>query len=145
MSTVRTPLKYLWVAFFEDGNIIIQPEDDKYSKHDNKAEHNPSAFRDILDHQKESKLMNFLLLHDDDTEQISLDLSNGEFSLGGFPFFLGDEGEVERKLIFYRNVEQKFIDGEAQDPEIVSYSVGYEYKDEKGKVQKKVITVDGRL
>jgi hypothetical protein len=143
MSTVKQPLKYLWTAIFEDGHIIAQPEDDRYTKHDDTADHNPSAFRDILDYQDKSPLEHFLLVPpEDDTQLVSLDLTTGEFSLGGFPFKLNCETSVDRKLIYFRNIAQDYIDGVAQDPYVESYNVGFEYKNKDGRTVKRIITVD---
>ena len=122
MSTVKQPLEYLWTAIFTDGHIINQPEDDRYSRYDENLEHNKSAFQDILDYQEKSRLYLFVLHNNDFKHTVYLDKN--------------------AKLIYYRNVEQKHIDGIAQDPEVVSYCVGYEYKDDNNKVQKKVIEIN---
>lgn len=143
MSTVKQPLKYNWSAIFVDGHIIVQPEDDRYSKHDDAADHNPSAFRDILDYQESSPIKLFILDDGDDSEAVYLNLLDGTFALGGFPFKLDHEGSIDRKLIFFRNVAQDYVDGAAQEPRVESYTVGYEYKNKDGKNVKRMITIDG--
>lgn len=145
MSTVKQPLKMLWSVTFKDGYIIDQSEDDRYSKHDDKSEWNPSSFRDILDHEEKSTIQWFHLLEKKITRSniYSLNLETGDFSLNGVQLRLEDNCKTPRKLIYYRNIEKDYVDGEEVDERIVSYNFGYEYKDEKGKVQKKVITLNG--
>ena len=41
---------YLWRAEFSNGKKITQDPEDLYSKHNSKAEYNPSSFRDFLDY-----------------------------------------------------------------------------------------------
>ena len=43
-------LDWKWEARFLDGKVITQPDDDKYSKHDDSKEWNPSSYRDFLDY-----------------------------------------------------------------------------------------------
>ena len=132
MSTVNAKLKYLWTAEFADGSTIEQPEDDRYSKHDDSAEWNPSAFRDILEHP--SELVRFTL------GSISIDMLTGVISISGTDFKINDE-DTKRKLIFYRDIERTYVDGVDMGSKVVSYSVGYEYKDNKGKVHKRIMRI----
>ena len=53
MSTVKGPLKYIWTGYFEDGKVLEQPADDRWSKHDDANDHNFTAFRDLLDYTME--------------------------------------------------------------------------------------------
>ena len=80
-------LKYLWEATFKDGTMISQPPDERYSKHDDTAEHNPSAFRDILDHQEVSPL-EFFALVGQDRQLYAVCLETGEFFVNGTTFML---------------------------------------------------------
>lgn len=150
MSTVNletTPLKYRWTAYFDDGTVLKQPEDDRYSKHVDGAEHNPSAFRDILDHEKIAKLIYFDL--NDGTFAYGVDLPSGRFGINGTWFGLEPEDapETKRKLIYYRVVDRdkviNFDTDEEQDkePVIQAYCFGYEYKDAHGKNVQKVIQI----
>lgn len=142
MSTTSKPLKYTWYASFEDGHLLTQPDDDKYSKHKDGADWNPSSFRDILDYEEKSRLQTFSIVSDGDYE-IYMNLVTGEFAIDGNSFRLDKKGDtVKRKLIFFRDVEQNFVDGVAQEPEVVAYNIGYEYK-ENGKNVKRIITIDG--
>lgn len=142
MSTVKQPLKYLWWASFDDGQMIAQPEDDSYSKHDDTQEHNPSSFRDILDYQERAGLESFGL-SDRESDIFELNLKTGSVRLGEYYFKLDTEENIERKLIYFRNVRQEYNDGIAGEPWIESYSVGYEYKNKDGKTVKRLIHIDG--
>lgn len=147
MSTVNTKLKYLWSAYFEDGAILHQNKEDKYSKHVEGAEHNPSAFRDILDYQEKSPLSQFCLNEVQGDAYYSVYLRDGVFgaSLDHAPaeFSLEDTPLIDRKLIFFRQVQQNWINGVAQEPRVARYCIGYEGKNPQGKVEKKVIYIDG--
>lgn len=155
MSTTQKPLRILWSAVFEDGHIIDQPQDDKYSKHDETAEWNPSSFRDLLEYEEISKLKWFHLL---ETKKRSVTIRNGhdvtshariwalnaqtgDFYLDGVKFRL-DDWQGDRKLIYFRKMLRDNIDGEWQEPRVASYNFGYEYN-ENGKTVKRIITIDG--
>lgn len=149
MPDSETPrFKYLWTAYFSDGKVIEQPQDDRYSKHDDSAEHNPSAFRDILDHQEleDVELIYFDL--NDGSFAYGIDLPSGRFGINGTWFSLEqhDAPLTDRKLIYYRGVKVDHrigSDGVSVDePEIEAYYFGYEGKDASGKVVKKVIRID---
>lgn len=142
MSTVSKPLDYLWTAYFDDETIIEQPEDDRYSKHDESAEWNPSAFRDVTEKIDNGASVDLFVLYGDGVVH-TVDLVHGKFTIDGNEIELENDCTTQRKLIYYRNVEKDWIDGVEQNPRIVGYSFGYEYKDEKGRVQKKVITLNG--
>lgn len=140
MSTVKESLKYKWRAEFEDGHVIEQPEDDRYSKHDDKAEHNPSAFRDVTDYWKKSPLTRFSL-HGNSADY-SLELNTGRFNFNGTIFIMDEEANIKRKLIFFRNCNWDMIDGIPQDPYVVNYTLGYEFKNDKGKTVKKYLMIE---
>jgi len=127
----------LWEAFFNDGHSIQQPADDRYSKHDDSSGYNPSAFRDIQDYEKKAALTIFIL------GDVQVSLSEGFFIINGVPVFLEDEPLTDRKLIYYRVMETSWTDGLQTEPKILKYAVGYEGKNSKGKVEKKVIYIDG--
>lgn len=135
-------LKYLWEATFQDGHVIKQSADDKYSKHDDKAAHNPSAFRDILDYQKKSPLMFFALVGEEVPNIFAVSMATGEFYVNNATFHItGPPVEsTERKLIYYRTQQANLQTGEMQT---VSYNFGYEIKGVNGKNIKKVVTIRG--
>lgn len=143
MSTTSQALKYLWTAVFDDSHFIVQPADDRYSGHDEEAEHNPSAFRDLLDYQKQGHRLTVFELGN-----YEIDLVNGDFyvndRLGAIGKFSLEEVPLEdRKLIYFREMRQEWIDGVPQEPYVNRYCVGYEGKDPEGKIQKKVVYIDG--
>lgn len=141
MSTTTQKLKYLWTAVFADGHRIAQPEDDRYSKYDDTAEWNPSAFRDVLDYEETSPLSIFIL-EDKDVSLSGVGLENGLFSVNGHMFTLEETPLTNRKLIFFREIRQEFqMSGETGEPYVNRYAIGYEGKDENGKVHKKIIYI----
>ena len=113
---------YLWTGYFNNGHIIEQPEDDKYSKHDDNSEYNPSSFRDLLEYT-ESKLVLFKLKSKD--KEILVNLITGDITINDVVFTTNDV--VNPKLIYYRDIEKDFINGQPIDERIVAYNVGYEY------------------
>ena len=131
-------LTYLWEATFEDGNVIVQPQDDKYSKYDDNLSHNPSAFRDILDYAEKSPLAVFALKSD--TSIYAVRLTTGEIFVNGTIFAIEQAGSKlkDRKVIYFRTMSST-IDG--PNPQVVSYNLGYEGKNELGKVEKRIITI----
>lgn len=151
MSTTKQPLKYLWTAYFKDNAAISQPADDRYSKHIEGAEHNPSAFRDVLDYAEKILLVGFML--SDGERFYYVDLVRAEFvigfhndmkfNIGDSKFHLEDTPLTDRKVIFFRQVRQDYIDGAAQEPYVARYCFGYEGKNAQGNVEKKVIYING--
>ena len=142
MSTTKKPLDYLWTVYFDDGTIIEQPYDDRYSKHDDTKDWNPSAFRDILDKVEEGGKIDLFILHGDGVVH-TVDLVHGEFMINGTKIELENDCTGPRKLIYYRTIEKDYLDGVEQEERIVGYSFGYEYKDDNGRVRKAVITLNG--
>ena len=142
MSTTTKPLTMLWSVVFQDGYIIDQPEDDRYSKHDDNAEWNPSAFRDIIDYEEKSPIGWFHLLAD--KHIYAVNLQTGVFSIDGQEFKLDDD-DATRKLIYFRTMEKNNVDGQWQEPSVVSYNFGYEYKNKSGRTVKRIITLHDKL
>lgn len=131
--------KYHFEATFKDGTMISQPADDRYSKHDDKAEHNPSAFRDVLDHMEVSPL-EFFALVGQDRQIFAVSLDTGEFYVNGTTFMLDQPLEelTDRKLIYFRTQRMNMQNG---DMYTHAYNFGYEGKTATGKTLKKIITV----
>lgn len=148
MSTVNDPLKYLWTAQFEDGHVMNQPADDRSIDHDENAEHNGTAFTDLLNY--DSPVQVFCL------GSYALSLVTGEFFVFADPntpvtrFKLEMEDEIltDRKLIYYRVVRKDtIIDKQTQEVQdelhyVHAYVIGYEGKDKNGKTVKKTILVE---
>lgn len=146
MSTVPQPLKYLWTAYFDDGKVIAQPEDDRYSKHDDAAEYNPSSFRDLLEYQEKADLIYFDI--NDKVFAYGIDFRDFRFGINGtwFSLELQDEVLTDRKLVYFREVkrdEHHNADGSVvvDEPRITAYYYGYEGKNAKGENVQKVIKI----
>ena len=130
-------MKYLWVATFKDGHKIRQPNDDRYSKHDDSSDWNPSAFRDIQEY--DSSLTYFELAG------YALDLETGLFyPPAGDAFSLESEPLKDRKLIYFREIEQSWVDGVDQGAETKRFAMGYAGIDKRNKVKTKVIYLNGK-
>lgn len=132
---------YLWTAIFADGTKIHQPSDDRYSKHDDTAEYNPSAFRDILDKQQESELIGFELKSVDGLHVCFLNMQSHSFVIDSNRIWLERPGEelTDIKLIYFRTMESSNINPE---PRVLAYNFGYAGKDvNSGKIVEKVITI----
>lgn len=141
MSTTQDKLKFLWTAVFKDGQIINQPDDDKYSKHDDEAEWNPSAFRDVQDKGIENVAVFGLA---NETEVYAVNLELGQFSVGDQLFSLEEEPLQKRKLVFFREVLQHQVLGQDTGaPYVNRYILGYEGRNSHNKVEKKFIYIDG--
>lgn len=142
MSTVNDPLKYLWLAEFDDGHTISQPPDDKYPGFDPEADHNPSAFRLISDYLPNSPLKSFCVFNPMDGVSIAkVYLKTGMFKVRGskHSFRLCSLDEPRNPdLIFYRIVRQDrvitpviengvLVDSKTEDkaPEIKGYALGW--------------------
>lgn len=136
-------MRLLWHCYFDNGESLKQPEDDRYSKHDDTSEWNPSAFRDILEHPAKPY---WFTLEDSLGFIAGVDLRHGRFAIGEGTedhwFSLEAEPLSTRKLIYFREVERDNIDGEWQEARIVRYVIGYEGKNAEGKTEKKVIYID---
>lgn len=136
-------LKYLWIAEFDDGKHINQPEDDRYSKFNPEADYNPSAFRDILDYEKISPLRFFTLRSSIFHDKIyGVDLKTGEFLIEGAMIKLERPLEElrDRQLIYFRTMRANMV---THEQGVYAYNFGYKGKDKDGKVVEKVITING--
>lgn len=134
-------MQYLWSAYFKDGSVLNQPDDDRYSKHDDTKEWNPSAFRDIQEYQFPVEA--FTLFNVDTDEFIGVDLVNGNFFTESMTFSQEKEPLENRKLIYFRDVETKFMSDGRVERNILRYAIGYEGTNSNGKVEKKVLYING--
>jgi hypothetical protein len=146
-------LKYRWVALFKK-KTIKQPLDDRYSKHDPTAEWNPSSFRDFQDyfdeHQNDLELFH-LISEDADyavdlTDQYKpkiLETRRGSHWGSDKTVILHREKRPlsDVRIIYYRKMELKVINGQASSPEVVGYDLGYQGIDKNGNNRQKTITV----
>lgn len=132
-------LEYLWSAEFEDGHVIDQPSDDRYSKHDDSSEWNPSSFRDIQEYDK-SPLVEFSLVSANGESVMFVNLKSGDFYINGSYFRLEKTSEEinNRDLIYFRTNQKNLMTGEQR---VVSYNFGYKGKDSTGHTVEKLITI----
>ena len=125
---------WLWQAVFinknlQDDNFVIitQPEDDRYSKHDDNAKWNPSSYRDFLDYFKDHRdeLYQFRLFNKETNEQVVVD-----FSDMNRPYIVGEKIPEKRLLnvqpIYYRKMENVVVNGEFGEPRLSCYVVGFQ-------------------
>lgn len=149
-------LNWLWEACFYNGKLaeddpvyIIQPPDDKYSKHNDKAEWNPSSYRDFLDYFKDHKdeLQWFRLKKSGETCYVVVNFrKNGYVSI-----FSTDGGDSVKMLveptkirhaqpIYYREMQNTSVNGVFGEPECIAYVVGFQGKKD-GKNYQQVVRV----
>lgn len=145
MSTVNKPLKYLWTAYFDDGKVLEQPADDRYSGHVDGADHNPSSFKDLLDYEKKAKLIYFDI--NDGSFAYGIDMPSRRFGINGTWFSLPEEEPLEDvRLEYFRTVRRddkiesaNIIEGELY---VEYYNFGYSGKNAKGKRIIKTIRIE---
>lgn len=133
-------LKYLFEATFKDGHMLRQPIDDRYSKHVEGAEHNFSAFTDLLDYAEQSPVEMFALVGRD-RQVYAVNLESGEFFVNGTTFMLDQPLEelLDRKVIYYRTQRMDLQTGKQYT---YAYNFGYEGKHpESGKIVKRIMTI----
>ena len=129
--------KYLWRAEFDDGHVIRQDSEDKYSKHDPKSEHNPSSFRDFLDYQErhpEAKLIKFCLANANSCYTVSFAnpkrpvIVYDETNRYGYPvkhheWYRCKRDLEDSRVIYYRRV---VLDMLKQTKETAYFSLGFQ-------------------
>ena len=138
-----TKFDWLWQARFHDGNVIVQPKDDKYSKHDDSKDWNPSSFRDFLDYFNNNKnnLSSFGIVNWKKQEVVVVRFDKTEIRV-----FSYKDGDKETTLIkrekpmledpqpiYFRKMQNKAVNGKFGEPEVVSYHIGYQGRDKSGK------------
>lgn len=138
MSTVPAPLSFKFHAFFQDGTEIIQTDADESSIKEGK-----SAFFDVLEKLKDTKLNFFSLSGENGV--YTVDLVNQRFIVGVSSFSMLGQDEIinDPKLIYFREVLQHntMADG-VQPPFVARYFLGFEGKNEHGKVVQKLINIE---
>lgn len=99
---------------FRDGTYLEQPDDDRYSKHDESAEHNPSAFRDLLDYldgtdenpKKHYPLWFRLMVNDEDEFMVHFDFDGDAYILCPDGNMLMTEFKLRSaRPVYYRKME----------------------------------------
>ena len=131
----------MWEATFRNGGTMVQPEDDRYSKHVDGAEHNPSAFQDLLDYSQNVSPLSTFVLKSKRGDTYAINLDSGEFFMNGVVFKLDQPLEelIGRELIFFRTMRLNMA---SQEQYVYAFNFGYKGKHpESGKIVKKVVTI----
>ncbi len=130
METAKQ-LKYLFRAEFDDCKEIRQTLDDKSVL----DPENRSQFYDVLEYQKQHRLLSFTL--EDESHIYKVDLQDGHFEIDGTPFKMHEKQFAVYELIFYRNHTHTFLQtvgaGEPTTEETshkVVYRIGWKAKED---------------
>ena len=135
-------LDWRWQAIFYNENLedddavfITQPEDDRYSKHDDNADWNPSSYRDFLDYFKGHKdeLYQFRLFNKNTNSEVVVDFSdlNKPYIIGEATLYDGYLANAQP--VYYRKMKNEAINGVFGEPQVQSYVVGFQGQLENGK------------
>lgn len=134
---------WLWQARFSDGKVICQDPEDKYSKHDDSKDWNPSSFRDFLDYfnSNRDKLTSFGIVNSRQRKVVVVRFDENKIRM--FKYTDGDV-DVEHihdehttlynvQPIYYRKMQNRSVNGVFGEPEILFYTVGYQGQDGSGR------------
>lgn len=144
--------KYLWSAKFANGHVVRQRPDDRYSKHNPKAEHNPSSFRDFLDYAEshpDVPLVEFTLSNKEKTYTVSFKTPErpviyyDENNKYGIPTKHYEWFKCKRDLtnirpIYYRRMELDIMTGEKR---CLGFVIGFQGNESNGNNYQKTISV----
>lgn len=154
MNETTVKFKYLWKAVFKN-RVITQHPLDLYSKHDPKAEYNPSSFRDFQDyfdkHQEELESFNLIdksgTMYVVDFHKKGLPtiekIEYGRSYFSNNPTILHREKRELKdiRVIYFRNMEVQATNGVFGEPRVLSYTLGYQGIDKNGNNRQKTIVV----
>lgn len=123
----REPLTWLFAAHFEDGSIFRQPANDRSINHVEGAEHNPSAFSDVLANKK--KLEAFSLVSTDGKRTVSVSLITGEFFVDGLKIDAHNQhfepSNYELELVYFRETRVVTTGGQIERHFVNRYFIGW--------------------
>lgn len=130
---------FSYTATFEDGTQIVH---DKEGSDASTQFPTGTVFTDVLEKEKESKLVSFVL-HNDETS-VGVDLQDGHFEINGIPFFQHRPDLLSYKdfrVIYVRTVQRTIsqVTGEEVDSGILSYTVGWQTTHNGENIQKTII------
>ena len=148
----NSKFRYLWRAVFKK-RVIRQHPEDRYSKHVDGAEYNPSSFRDFQEyfdkHQEELEYFELV----GESSVLTVDL----FRPWAPVIYIDEYGRYgshkktvlhkekrplkDVRIIYYRNMETTIVDGNMGEPKVIGYTVGYQGTDSNGNNRKKTVTV----
>jgi len=130
------PLKYLFVAFFDDGTCLRQTPEDKSSLDPEKR----SQFYDVL--QKPEKLTSFHLCPPGVSECIcGVDLEDGHFTLYGTDFLMHQEPLTDFKIIFFRQHDHNTNIAGKELAHVVVYQIGWKARNQRGEEVQRVMEI----
>lgn len=144
--------KYLWSAKFANGHVVRQRPDDRYSKHNPKAEHNPSSFRDFLDYAEshpdvpvlEFKLSNkgraYTVSFKDPKRPVIYYDENNKYGIATkhFEWFKCKRDLTNIRPIYFRRMEKNVMTGETR---ILHFVIGFQGNESNGNNYQKTINV----
>lgn len=134
---------YTFKAVYEDGTVIEQNETDT-----SEIEEGRSRFFDVLEKEKESKLIEFSISGKE--KELKVSLEDGHFELNGVRF-LQHRPDLEPykdfRIIYYRTVKRVMsLEGSQLSGQVLGYTVGWQVteKDDSGKEKniQKTVTID---
>lgn len=144
--------KYLWRATFSH-RVITQHPQDRYSKYNPAAEHNPSSFRDFqeyFDNHKDelkkfeliSKEMVFVLDLSDKSKPIIYCDRYGRYGSKTHTILHKEKRSLhDVRVIYFRNMSCDMKNGRFGTPRVDAYVLGYQGRDDNGNNRQKQITV----
>lgn len=144
--------KYLWSAKFANGHVVRQRPDDRYSKHNPKAEHNPSSFRDFLDYAEshpdvpvlEFKLSNkgcaYTVSFKNPKRPVIYYDENNKYGIATkhFEWFKCKRDLTNIRPIYFRRMEKNVMTGETR---ILHFVIGFQGNEPNGNNYQKTISV----
>lgn len=144
--------KYLWSAKFANGHVVQQRPDDRYSKHNPKAEHNPSSFRDFLDYAEshpdvplvEFKLSNkgcaYTVSFKNPKRPVIYYDENNKYGIATkhFEWFKCKRDLTNIRPIYYRQMEMDVMTGEKR---CLGFVIGFQGNEPNGNNYQKTISV----
>ncbi len=124
---------YSYTATYEDGSSITMDANDINSDV-SVLDSAKSKFFDVLEKEKESKLISFVLHNAE--RSVGVDLRDGHFEINGIPFFQHRpdlNSYKEFRVIYYRTVQRTMnMIGQEIESGVLAYSIGWQvtYKNE---------------
>lgn len=143
--------KYLWSARFADGHTITQHPQDLYSKHNPKASHNPSSFRDFLDYVEKHPdvpVIDFMLFNKEKAYKVVINTSRPVItydernryglSTKHYELFRCKRDLNNVRPIYYRQMEMDVMTGEKR---CLGFVIGFQGNESNGSNYQKTINV----
>ena len=138
-------LDWLWQARFADGKVICQPPDDKYSKHDDTKDWNPSSYRDFLEYfdngNRELESFGVVNTKNQSVVVIRFDVDKSKPYIYSYNDIAREKDYIHHETqelhdiqpIYYRGMQNTVVNGKFGDPKVISYNIGYQGKNQFGK------------